>query len=116
METRPKRFFLTVLPQNILVPSQQSLAFFSAGEPASAFEGSTGVLSGTVPRRWIGNGGGRRWGPGVQSSSVAASLQKVSVVHPGETDFGGFLLVSSVATGFLDVQRWWIKHFGKVCV
>ena len=33
-----------VLPQNVQVPTQQSLAFFSAGEPASAFEGSTGVV------------------------------------------------------------------------
>ena len=46
-------------------------------------------MAGTVPRRWIGNGGGRRWGPGVRSLSVAASLQKVSGVHPGETDVGG---------------------------
>ena len=80
-------------------PSQQSLAFFSAGEPASVFKGTSGVVAGTVLRRWNGNGGGRRWGPGVQSSSVAASLQKVSGVHPGETDFGGFLSVSSVAGG-----------------
>ena len=33
METRPKRLFLTVLPQNILVPSQQSLAFFLQENP-----------------------------------------------------------------------------------
>ena len=37
LETRPTRLFLTVLPQNTLVPSQQSLAFFSAAEPASVF-------------------------------------------------------------------------------
>ena len=60
---------------------------------------ATGVVAGTVPRRWNGKGGGRRWGPGVQSSSVAVSLQKVSGVYPGETDSGGFLLVSSVAGG-----------------
>ena len=34
-------------PQNVQVPSQQSLVFFFAGEPASAFEGSTGVAAGT---------------------------------------------------------------------
>ena len=33
-----------------------------AGEPASAFEGSKGVVAGTVLRRWNGNGGGRRRG------------------------------------------------------
>ena len=78
--------------QRYQFPSQQSLAFFS-GEPASFF---TGVVADTVLRRWNGNGGRRRWGPGVQSSSDAASLQKVSApVHPGETDSGGFLLVSS---------------------
>ena len=33
METRPTRLFLTVLPQNILVPSQQSLAFFLQENP-----------------------------------------------------------------------------------
>ena len=98
METRPKRLFLTVLPQNMLVPSQQSLAF-SAGEPASAFEGSTGVVAGTVLRRWNGNGGGRRWGPDVQSTSVAVSLQDVSGVHLGEIDSGGFLLEFCVAGG-----------------
>ena len=56
-------------------------------------------MAGTVLRRWNGNGGGRRWGPGVQSSSTAASLQKVSGVHSGETDSDGFLLASSVAGG-----------------
>ena len=72
---------------------------FSAGEPASAFEGPTGVVAGTVLRRWNGNGGGRRWGPGVWSSSVAVSLKEVPGVHPAETDSGGFLLESSVAAG-----------------
>ena len=33
METRPERLFLTVLPQNVLVPSQQSLAFFLQENP-----------------------------------------------------------------------------------
>ena len=56
-------------------------------------------MAGTVLRRWNGNGGGRRWGPDVQSTSVAVSLQDVSGVHPGETDSGGFLLESCVAGG-----------------
>ena len=76
----------------ISVPQSAKPGLFS-GEPASFF---TGVVAGTVLRRWNGIGGRRRWGPGVQSSSVAASLQKVSApVQPGETDSGGFLLVSS---------------------
>ena len=33
METRPKRLFLLVLPQNVQVPSQQSLAFFLQENP-----------------------------------------------------------------------------------
>ena len=41
-------------------------------------------------------------GPGVQSSSGAASLQKVSApVHPGETDFGGVLLEFSAGAQFV---------------
>ena len=74
------------------VPQSAKPGLFS-GEPASFF---TGVVAGTVRRCWIGNGGRRRWGPGVQSSSDAASLQKVSApVPPGETDSGGILSVSS---------------------
>ena len=86
-------------PSEYFGPQSAKPGLFSAGEPASAFEGSTGVVAGTVLRRWNGNGGGRRWGPGVRSSSVAVSLQEVSGVHPAETDAGGFLLESSVAGG-----------------
>ena len=83
-------------PSEYVGPQSAKPGLFSAGEPASAFEGSTGVVAGTVLRRWNGNGGGRRWGPGVQSFSGAVSLKEVSVpVHPGETDSGGFLLESS---------------------
>ena len=83
-------------PSEYVGPQSAKPGLFSAGEPASAFEGSTGVVAGTVLRRWNGNGGGRRWGPGVQSASGAVSLKEVSVpVHPGETDSGGFLLKSS---------------------
>ena len=38
METRPTRLFLTVLPQNILVPSQHSLAFFLQENPPPFFK------------------------------------------------------------------------------
>ena len=86
-------------PSEYVGPQSAKPDLFSAGEPASAFEGSTGVVAGTVLRRWNGNGRGRRWGPGVQSSSAAASLQKVSGVHSGETDSDGFFLASSVAGG-----------------
>ena len=67
-------------------PQSAKPCFFSAGEPASAFEGSKGVVAGTVLRRWNGNGGGRRLGPGVQSSSGAVSLKEVSV--PVESSAG----------------------------
>ena len=83
-----KKVVLNGSPSEHFGPQSAKPGLFSAGEPASAFEGSTSVVAGTVPRRWIGNGGGRRWGPGVRSSSVAASLQKVSGVHHGETDVG----------------------------
>ena len=82
-----------VLPQNILVPCQQSLA----GEPASAFEGSSGVVAGTVMRRWNGNGGRRRWGP---VSGVAGLVSSGKVFGPvsgyvesdsGNTQFCGAL-------------------------
>ena len=92
METRPKGLFLTVLPQNILFPSQQCLAFFSAGEPASVFTGTAGVVAGTdnfVVRRWNGKGGGRRWGPGVQSTGAVSSGKVLGPVAGGvESDLG----------------------------
>ena len=50
-------------PLEYLGPQSAKPGLFSAGEPASTFEGSTGVVAGTVLRRWNGNGGGRRWGP-----------------------------------------------------
>ena len=49
---------------------------FSAGEPASASEGSTGVV---VLRRWNGNGGGRRRGP---VSRVAGPVSSANVCGP----------------------------------
>ena len=76
------------LPQNILVPSQQSLAFFSTGEPASVFEGTAGVVSGTdnfVGRRWNGKGGGRRWGSVFQ---VAGAVSSAKVLGPVSSDSG----------------------------
>ena len=73
MESRPKRLFLTVLPQNIFGPQSAKPSLFSAGEPASAFEGSSGVVAGTVLRRWNGNGGGRRRGPVSQVAGLVSS-------------------------------------------
>ena len=93
-----------VLPQNTLGSSQQSLSFFSAGEPASVFTGTAGVVAGTdsfVTRRWNGRGGGRRWSPGVQSSSGAFSLEQVSApVLLGEIDSCGVVSESSIQSGF----------------
>ena len=91
METRPTRLFLTVLPQNILVPSQQSLAFFSAGEAASVFQGYAGVVAGTVVRRWNGKGGGRRWGPVFQVTGAVSSGKIAGPVAGGTLQmFSGF--------------------------
>ena len=70
METRATRLFLTVLPQNILVPISKAWPF-SAGEPASVFTGTAGVVAGTgslITRRWNGRGGGLRGGPGIAGS------------------------------------------------
>ena len=97
-----------VLLENTLVPSQQSLAFFSAGEPASVFTGTAGVVAGTgslIMRRWNGRGGGgRRGGPGIagsQSSPGAFSLEQVSApVLLGETDSCGVVSESSIQAGF----------------
>ena len=61
------------------VPQSAKPGLFSAGEPASAFEGTSGVVAGTVLRRWNGNGGGRRWGPG---SRVAGPVSSAKVFGP----------------------------------
>ena len=58
-----KKVVLTGSPSEYFGPQSAKPGLFSAGEPASAFEGSSGVVAGTVLRRWNGNGGGRRWGP-----------------------------------------------------
>ena len=63
---------------------------FSAGEPASAFEGSKGVMAGTVLRRWNRNGGGRRWGPGVKCGQRrGAEVLPISVDAPRICSSGG---------------------------
>ena len=84
METRPKRLFLMVLPQNVLVPSQQSLAFFLQENPPLLLKDLTGVVAGTgslIKRRWNGRGGGRQLGPGIvgsRSSPGAVFVEQVS--------------------------------------
>ena len=53
-------------PSECSGPQSAKPGFFSAGEPTSAFEGSTGVVAGTgslIKRRWNGRGGGRQLGP-----------------------------------------------------
>ena len=49
-------------PSEYVGPQSAKPGLFSAGEPASDFEGSTGVVAGTVLRRWTGDGGGQRLG------------------------------------------------------
>ena len=103
METRPKWLFLTVPPQNLLVPP----GLFSAGETPSAFEGSTGVVAGTgslIKRRWSGGGGGRQLGPGIvgsQSSPGAVFVKQVSApVCLGESESSGVVSESLIHAGF----------------
>ena len=78
-----------VLPQNTLVPSQQSLSFFSGS---------------LITRRWNGRGGGRRGSHGIagsQSSPGAFSLEQVSApVLLGETESSGVVSESSIQAGF----------------
>ena len=84
-----KKVVLNVSPSEYFGPQSAKPGLFSAGEPASAFEGSTGVVAGTVLRRWNGNGGGRRWGP---VSRVAGPVSSAKVFSPvsgyGESDSG----------------------------
>ena len=74
-------------------PQSAKPGLFSAGEPASAFEGSTGVVAGTgslIKRRWSGGGGGRQLGPGIvgsRSSPGAVFVEQVSApVCLGESE------------------------------
>ena len=77
-------------PSEYFGPLSAKPGLFSAGEPASAFEGSSGVVAGTVLRRWDGNGGRRRWGP---VSRVAGPVSSGKVAGPvpvaGNTQFCG---------------------------
>ena len=91
-------------PSEYFGPQSAKPGLFSAGEPASAFEGTSGVVAGTVPRRWNGNGGGRRWGPG---SRVAGPVSSAKVFGPvsgyvefdsGNTQFCG-AFVAPVPSG-----------------
>ena len=76
--------FLTVLPQNTLVPSQQG--FFSAGEPASVFKDMQVLWQGIGSlsmRRWNGRGGGgRRGGPGVWCPFFSGAVSFGQVAGP----------------------------------
>ena len=67
-------------PSEYFGPLSAKPGLFSAGEPASAFEGSSGVVAGTVMRRWNGNGGRRRWGP---VSGVAGPVSPLKGLWPG---------------------------------
>ena len=98
-------------PSECSGPQSAKPGFFSAGEPASAFEGSAVVVAGTVLRRWNGNGGRRRWGP-VSRVAGPVSSGKVFGLVSGyvESDSGNmqFLWCSDCAlsseTDFSDTQ------------
>ena len=78
-------------PSEYYGPLSAKPGLFSAGEPASASEGSSGVVAGTVLRRWNGNGGGRRRGP-VSQVAGTVSTGKVACPVSGGTaqTFPGF--------------------------
>ena len=63
---------------------------FSAGDPASVFTGTAGVVAGTVVRRWNGEGGGRRRGPCVLFSGAVSPGQVAGPVT-AETDLSDAL-------------------------
>ena len=98
-------------PSECSGPQSAKPGLFSAGEPASVFEGSTGVVAGTLLRRWNGNGGGRRWGP---VSQVAGPVSSGKVLGPvsgyvesdsGNMQFCGAVTAPSGAeTEFSDTQ------------
>ena len=69
------RLFFNGSPSEYSGPQSAKFGLFSAGEPASVFQGSSGVVAGTVVRRWNGKGGGRRWGPRTQVSGAVSSGQ-----------------------------------------
>ena len=94
-------------PSEYFGPQSAKPGLFSAGEPASAFEGSTGVVAGTgslITRRWNGRGGGRQGGPGIagsQSSPGAVSVEQVSApVLLGESVSCGVVSESGIHAGF----------------
>ena len=91
-------------PSEYFGPQSAKPGLFSAGEPASAFEGSSGVVAGTVPRRWNGNGGGWRWGPVSRVAGLASSAKVFGPVSgyvefdSGNTQFCG-AFVAPVPSG-----------------
>ena len=93
-------------PSEYSGPQPAKPGLFSAGEPASVFTGTAGVVAGTgslIMRRWNGRGGGWRGGPGIAGSRSpgAFSLEQVSApVLLGETDSCGVVSESSIQAGF----------------
>ena len=94
-------------PSEYFGPQSAKPGLFSVREPASAFEGSTGVVAGTgslIKRRWSGGGGGRQLGPGIvgsRSSPGAVFLEQVSApVCLGESESSGVVSESLIHAGF----------------
>ena len=91
METRPKKVVFNGSPSEYFGHQSAKPGLFSAGEPASAFEGSTGVVAGAVLRRWNGNGGGRRRGTVSQVAGPVSSGKVARLVAGGTAQtFAGF--------------------------
>ena len=113
-------------------PQSAKPGLFFAGEPASAFEGSTGVVAGTgdlIKRRWSGGGGGRQLGPGIvgsRSSPGAVFVEQVSAPvflgenTPDNADFTGagseneFHDEQIVVPGSSGVATHWSADCGEV--
>ena len=95
-----KRVVFNGSPSEYSGPQSAKPGLFPAGEPASVFTGTAGVVAGTdnfVVRRWNGKGGGRRWGPGVQSAGAVSSGKVLSPVAGGvESDLGDMQFCGAV--------------------
>ena len=91
-------------PSECSGPQSAKPGLFSAGEPASVFAGTAGVVAGTgslIMRRWNRKGGGRRWGPVFQVTG-AVSSGKVA----GPCAGGAAQMFSGSETDLRDVERY----------
>ena len=106
-------------PSEYFGPQSAKPGLFSVREPASAFEGSSGVVACTVLRRWNGNGGGRRQGPVSQVAGILSSGKVAGpVVGGAETEFNDaqFCVPPGSESDFSGVERGGTQFCGAVSV